>query len=87
MNTRIMYVELKSHGNGHDDNGSAWITRVSFSKTGKSIYFKGKFLQKYNAGCGNYIDPNANRGILGFRTKEERRRPLSLGERENTDRR
>ena len=51
-----MYVELKSHGGGHDDNGPAWITRIKFSKTGKSIYFKEKLLQKFNAGCGNYID-------------------------------
>jgi hypothetical protein len=52
-----MYVELKTHGGGHDDNGPAWISRVKFSKSGKSIYFHGKLLQRYNAGCGNYIDP------------------------------
>ena len=56
MKTKIMYVELKSHDGGHDDNGPAWITRVRFSKTGKSIYFREKRLQKWNASCGNYID-------------------------------
>ena len=40
--TRIMYIELKS---GHHDDGPARIGRVSFSKTGRTIYFKGKAFQ------------------------------------------
>ena len=56
MKTRIMYVELKTHDGGHDDNGPAWITRVRFSKTGKSLYFRDKLLLRGNVGCGNYID-------------------------------
>ncbi len=59
MKTKIMYVELKSHDGGHNDNGPAWITRVKLSKSGKSIYFREKLLQRYNAGCGNYIDPES----------------------------
>ena len=51
-----MYVELKSHGGGHDDNGPAWIGRVTFSKTRKTIYYRAKKLQRVSAGCGNHID-------------------------------
>jgi hypothetical protein len=53
--SRIMYVELKS---GYSDNGPAWIARVTFSKTGKSIYLHGKRLERSRgqAIAGNYID-------------------------------
>jgi len=51
-----MYIELKSHGGGHDDNGPAWIGRVTFSKTGKTVYYRGMRLQRANCACGNHID-------------------------------
>jgi hypothetical protein len=54
MNPKIMYVEYKGDGLA----GSAWITRVSFSKTGKSIYFDGRTLETLD-GRGykaNYFD-------------------------------
>jgi hypothetical protein len=52
---RIMYVELKS---GHGDSGPARITRVTFSKSGQSVYFRGKRLQKSGGQGiqGNYFD-------------------------------
>ena len=40
---RIMYIENKSDGDGL--NGPARSGRVSFSKTGKTIYYKGAELQ------------------------------------------
>jgi hypothetical protein len=51
-----MYIELKS---GCDDNGPARIGRVSFSGTGRTIYYRGKAFQPlgrsgFNA---NYRDP------------------------------
>lgn len=48
-----MYIELKS---GHNDDGPAWIGRVSFSKSGRSIYYRGRTLQRkpYGGGPGNY---------------------------------
>jgi hypothetical protein len=54
MKTRIMYVERK------DDviTGPAWIGRVSFSKSGQSVYFRGRRLQTLS-GAGfkaNYFD-------------------------------
>src|SRR5580704_767872 len=38
MKTRIMYIESKSGGL----NGPARIGRVTFSKTGRTIYYQGK---------------------------------------------
>ena len=55
MITEIKYIELKS---GFSDNGNAWIGLVSFSKSGKTIYFDGKAFQSLNGmGInGNYFD-------------------------------
>src|SRR5690554_7373181 len=55
MRTEVKYLELKS---GFSDNGPAWIGMVSFSKSGKTIYFDGKAFQSLN-GTGisaNYFD-------------------------------
>ena len=54
MKSRIMYVEFK----GHDVAGPGWITRVTFSKSHSSVYFRGKRLQTLD-GAGrksNYWD-------------------------------
>ena len=55
MRTELKYIELKS---GFSDNGSAWIGLVSFSKSGKTIYFDGKAFQSLNGMgiSGNYFD-------------------------------
>lgn len=42
-----MYVELKS---GYQDNGPAWIGRVAFSKTGRTVYYQGKSLRRITGG-------------------------------------
>ncbi len=57
--TQIMYIELKS---GHGDHGPARIGRVSFSKTGRTIYYGDKkFLAIGGSGIsGNYIDVDTN---------------------------
>jgi hypothetical protein len=39
MKYQIKYIELKS---GYSDNGPAWIGKVEFSKSGKTMYFNGK---------------------------------------------
>lgn len=52
--SRIMYIEDKSAG----ISGPARIGRVTFSKTGKSIYYRGRMYQSL-AGSGfkaNYFD-------------------------------
>jgi hypothetical protein len=53
--TRIMYIEAKS---GHGDRGPARIGRVSFSATGKTLYYGGRSFQSckgqgiaFNSGC------------------------------------
>ena len=56
MKSRIMYIELKTHPGGHDDRGPAWIGRVTFSKSGSTLYYKGKRFQRAHMHCGNYYD-------------------------------
>ena len=53
---RIMYIENKSEEN--DLVGEAYIGRVTFSKTGKSIHYKGKTFQTLsgNGFKANYFD-------------------------------
>ncbi|RYJ41318.1 hypothetical protein [Flavobacterium beibuense] len=55
MKPQIKYIELKS---GYSDNGPAWIGLVTFSKTGRTIYFNGKALKNLKAQgiSGNYYD-------------------------------
>jgi len=50
-----MYIELKT---GYSDNGPAWISHVTFSKTGRTIYFNGKALKRIQGGgiAGNYYE-------------------------------
>jgi hypothetical protein len=54
MESRIMYVELKT---GHNDDGPAWIGTAYFSKTKKTIYFNGlSFLKGERHSSGNYLE-------------------------------
>jgi hypothetical protein len=56
MRSRIMYIELKTHPGGHDDRGPAHLGRVTFSKTGSTLYYNGKNFQRVHLYCGNYYD-------------------------------
>jgi hypothetical protein len=49
---RIMYVELKS-GN---DSGPAWIGRMRTSKTGRTVYHRGRTLRRQQGISGNHVD-------------------------------
>ena len=54
MRPAVRYVELKS---GHNDDGPAWIGWVQFSKTGRSIYYRGLTLRRTpGLGFANHID-------------------------------
>ena len=55
MKSRIMYIELKAD---HNDNGPARIGRVTFSKTGRTIYYRGKAFRSLKGSgiCANYFD-------------------------------
>jgi hypothetical protein len=50
---QVMYVELKTNQN---DSGHAWIGRVRFSKTGRSIYYRGLTLERRQGISGNHVD-------------------------------
>lgn len=54
MQSRIMYIEEKSNGL----TGPARIGRVRFSKTGKSVYYRGRTFQslKGRGFKANYFD-------------------------------
>ena len=47
-----MYVELKTGG----DSGPAWIGWVTFSKTGKTVYYRGRQLHRVRGVSGNHVD-------------------------------
>jgi len=53
MKSQIMYIELKS---GQSDKGPAWIGKVEFSKTGKTIYFNGLAFKKMTGTAFAYSD-------------------------------
>lgn len=50
-----MYVEMKT---GFNDDGPAWIGRVRFSKTGRTVYYRGRTLARKpsGGGPGNHYD-------------------------------
>ena len=52
-NSRIMYLERKS---GFNDNGPARIGRVTFSKSGRSVYYRGRRFERIRGGgaSGNF---------------------------------
>ena len=55
MKSEIKYIELKSNFN---HNGPAWIGLISYSKSGKTLYFDGKAFQRIGSDRmrGNYYD-------------------------------
>lgn len=63
MQTRIMYIELKTHGDGHTDRGPARIGRVTFNRTGKTLSYQGKRFQRGGTdSCANYHDVETQEG-------------------------
>jgi hypothetical protein len=55
MKTEIKYVELIT---GYTHNGPAWIGLITFSKSGKTLYFNGKAFQRIGSSrtMGNFYD-------------------------------
>lgn len=54
LERRLMYVENKD---GKLDGSDAWIGWVTFSKSGSTIYYRGRELQKAKRGLrGNFFD-------------------------------
>jgi hypothetical protein len=62
MKSRIMYIELKTR-DGDMWDGPARIGRVSFNRTGKTLTYRGKRLQKGGTASGaNYHDVDTGEG-------------------------
>jgi hypothetical protein len=55
LRTELKYIELV---NGFSHDGPAWIGLVSFSKSGKTVYFDGKAFQRVGSArtAGNFYD-------------------------------
>lgn len=53
MRTEIRYIELKS---GYSDNGPAWIGKVAFSGSGRTMFFMDKAFQKKRGYPGSFFD-------------------------------
>jgi hypothetical protein len=56
MNSRIMYIELKTNLEGHTDRGPACIGRVYFNKSGRTLTYKGKKFQRCRGSDFNYFE-------------------------------
>jgi len=56
LKKRVMYVENK---HGDIDGVPARIGWVKFSKTGKSVYYRGRTLTKANGIYGNFLDTDS----------------------------
>ena len=55
--TRVMFIEQKTDGKASlQDQGPAVIAEVTFSKTGRTIYYGGRRFERIKGGglCGNY---------------------------------
>jgi hypothetical protein len=52
MQARIMYIECKAGGL----HGPARIGRVTFSRSGQTIYYKGRELQRFKGYKANHFD-------------------------------
>ena len=53
LKTRLMYVENKD---GDIDGVAARIGWVTFSKSGQTVYYRGRELVKANCSRGNFLD-------------------------------
>lgn len=77
----IRYIE---HKTGHNDDGPAWIARVQFSKSGKTIYFNGMGLKSAKGrGVGaNYYDfaSGDEYWVSGVKTQEWNRHWVGSGD-------
>lgn len=67
-----MYVELKT-GLNHD--GPAWIGRVRFSRTGRTLYYRGHCLQSLKGAgiAANYVDIDTGEEFWVSGVKRNRR--------------
>jgi len=77
-----MYVELKT---GFADNGPAWIGWVRFSRSGRSVYYHGRMLQRLGGQGvegGNYFDAETGEEfwVSGVKKDRQDRHPSGSGD-------
>jgi len=78
MQTELKYIELKT---GYSDDGPAWIACLAFSKTGRTVYFNGRELQRWNGIYGNHVDTQSGEEywISGVMKSGANRHPCGCG--------
>ena len=64
MKSELKYIELKT---GYASNGPAWIGKVEFSKSGKTVYFNGHALKGNGHGVCLDIETNDIYWISGIK--------------------
>lgn len=64
MKSEIKYIELKS---GYTDDGPAWIGKLEFSKSGKTIYFNGRAFKGNGHGLCSDIETHEVYWISGIK--------------------
>jgi len=82
MKSKIMYIELKTHSDGHNDRGPARIGRVTLNRTGKTLTYRGKRFQKGGTDtCANYHEVDSRDGywISGPKKNGQDRHPSGGG--------
>ncbi len=87
---RDTYIEQKTDGaRDLEDRGPAEIGEVSFSKTGKTIYFKGKTFERIKGGgiYGNYrcVQDGNEYWISGVKKRGTNRHDFGSGQIHNAD--
>ncbi len=74
MKEKLLYIEIKS---GAGDRGSAWIGLAKMSKSGRTVYFNGRALQRAVGGgiSGNHfcVETGAEYWISGPKKNGEDR--------------
>jgi len=78
MQAELKYIELKT---GYSDDGPAWIARVTFSKTGRTVYFNDRTLQRWNGASGNHVDTQSGEEywVSGVKKSGTNRHPCGRG--------
>lgn len=76
MKTLIKYLELKT---GFSDDGPAWIAKIEFSKSKKSIYFNGRCLLGNGHGNCQDIETDEIFWVSGIKKNGEDRHSCGSG--------
>jgi hypothetical protein len=64
LKSELKYIELKT---GYASNGPAWIGKVQFSKSGKTVYFNGRALKGNGHGVCSDIETREIYWISGIK--------------------